>query len=152
MYSRTISQAQFMRIFYTFAFQDEFGATLSGMMGALAEIQKKGDSMLAGIRRQREVFCFNQKYISINIQAERKSQSRDSNLAFSGFKPVGGEGGTSGDQKEGRGGDLGTSESDIINIYKQHQCNYKHSNFLYLIRFLKKNPTNVGDQINTDFE
>jgi len=35
--------------------QDEFGATLSGMMGALAEIQKKGDSMLAGIRRQREV-------------------------------------------------------------------------------------------------
>ena len=24
-------------------------------MGALAEIQKKGDSMLAGIRRQREV-------------------------------------------------------------------------------------------------
>ena len=60
-----------MRIFHTFAFQDEFGATLSGMMGALAEIQKKGDSMLAGIRRQREVFCFNQKYISINIQAER---------------------------------------------------------------------------------
>merc|ERR1719391_1836082 len=35
--------------------KDEFGATLSGMMGALAEIQKKGDSMLAGIRRQREV-------------------------------------------------------------------------------------------------
>ena len=55
-----------MRIFYTFVFQDEFGATLSGMMGALAEIQKKGDSMLAGIRRQREVFCFYQKYISIN--------------------------------------------------------------------------------------
>ena len=54
--------------------------------------------------------------------AERKSQSRDSN--FSGFKPVGGEGGTSGDKKEGRGGDLGTSESDIINIFKQHQCNY----------------------------
>ena len=98
------------------------------MMGALAEIQKKGDSMLAGIRRQREVFCFNQKYISINqytsreVMAERKSQSRDSN--FSGFKPVGGEGGTSGDKKEGRGGDLGTSESDIINIFKQHQCNY----------------------------
>ena len=38
-----------------FSLQDEFGATLSGMMGALAEIQKKGDSMLAGIRRQREV-------------------------------------------------------------------------------------------------
>ena len=38
--------------------KDEFGATLSGMMGALAEIQKKGDSMLAGIRRQREVGCF----------------------------------------------------------------------------------------------
>ena len=38
-----------------FSFKDEFGATLSGMMGALAEIQKKGDSMLAGIRRQREV-------------------------------------------------------------------------------------------------
>ena len=37
--------------------KDEFGATLSGMMGALAEIQKKGDSMLAGIRRQREVGC-----------------------------------------------------------------------------------------------
>lgn len=35
--------------------KDEFGATLSGMMGALAEIQKKGDSMLAGIRKQREV-------------------------------------------------------------------------------------------------
>merc|ERR1712088_921081 len=35
--------------------KDEFGATLSGMMGALAEIQKEGDSMLAGIRRQREV-------------------------------------------------------------------------------------------------
>ena len=33
-----------------FSFKDEFGATLSGMMGALAEIQKKGDTMLGSIR------------------------------------------------------------------------------------------------------
>jgi len=33
----------------------EFDSTLTGMMGALAEIQRKGDTMLAGIRRQREV-------------------------------------------------------------------------------------------------
>ena len=36
-------------------FQDDFDSTLTGMMGALAEIQRKGDTMLAGIRRQREV-------------------------------------------------------------------------------------------------
>ena len=36
-------------------FQDDFDSTLTGMMGALAEIQRKGDTMLSGIRRQREV-------------------------------------------------------------------------------------------------
>ena len=40
---------------YIFLFQSEFDTTLTGMMGALAEIQRKGDSMMAGIRRQREV-------------------------------------------------------------------------------------------------
>ena len=36
-------------------FQDDFDSTLTGMMGALAEIQRKGDTMLTGIKRQREV-------------------------------------------------------------------------------------------------
>ena len=38
-----------------FSIQNEFDSTLTGMMGALSEIQRKGDNMLAGIRRQREV-------------------------------------------------------------------------------------------------
>ena len=32
----------------------DIDATLSGMLGALAEIQRKGDGMLAGIRRQQD--------------------------------------------------------------------------------------------------
>ena len=36
----------------------DFDATLSGMMGALAEIQKKGDSMLGSIRSVTEKLTF----------------------------------------------------------------------------------------------
>ena len=35
----------------------DFDETLTGMMGALAEIQKKGDSMLGSIRWQRIIKC-----------------------------------------------------------------------------------------------
>jgi hypothetical protein len=48
-------------------FQDDFDSTLTGMMGALAEIQRKGDTMLAGIRRQREVL----------EELERKAEQAD---------------------------------------------------------------------------
>ena len=45
-------------------FQNEFDSTLTGMMGALAEIQRKGDTMLSSIRRQKDVL----------IQLERKAE------------------------------------------------------------------------------
>ena len=41
------------------------------MMGALAEIQRKGDSMLAGIRRQREVLDM------LERKAEQAERRRD---------------------------------------------------------------------------
>ena len=36
-------------------FQDDIGLTLTGMMGALADIQERGDAMVASINKQREV-------------------------------------------------------------------------------------------------
>merc|ERR1719430_1014111 len=54
--------------------KDEFGVTLSGMMGALAEIQKKGDSMLAGIRRQRQILG---ELETRAAEAERRRQEEE---------------------------------------------------------------------------
>merc|ERR1711892_161889 len=50
---------------------NEFDSTLTGMMGALAEIQRKGDNMLAGIRRQREVLDH------LERKAERAERRRE---------------------------------------------------------------------------
>ena len=36
-------------------FQDDIGLTLTGMMGALADIQERGDAMVSSINKQREV-------------------------------------------------------------------------------------------------
>ena len=44
------------------------------MMGALAEIQRKGDSMLAGIRRQREVLDMLERKAE---QAERRREQAE---------------------------------------------------------------------------
>ena len=35
--------------------QDDIGLTLTGMMGALADIQERGDAMVSSINKQREV-------------------------------------------------------------------------------------------------
>merc|ERR1711892_224610 len=50
---------------------NEFDSTLTGMMGALAEIQRKGDNMLSGIRRQREVLDH------LERKAERAERRRE---------------------------------------------------------------------------
>jgi hypothetical protein len=55
-------------------FQDDFDSTLTGMMGALAEIQRKGGTMLAGIRRQREVLENLERKAE---QAERRRQQTE---------------------------------------------------------------------------
>ena len=53
------SQLKVLRPCYYIVLQVlDFDATLSGMMGALAEIQKKGDSMLGSIRSVAEKFVF----------------------------------------------------------------------------------------------
>jgi peptidoglycan hydrolase CwlO-like protein len=54
--------------------QDDFDSTLTGMMGALAEIQRKGDNMLAGIRRQREVLDMLERKAE---QAERRREQAE---------------------------------------------------------------------------
>jgi len=54
--------------------KDEFGTTLHGMMGALADIQRKGDSMLAGIRKQRQVLS---ELETRAAEAERRRQEEE---------------------------------------------------------------------------
>ena len=77
-------------------------------MGALAEIQKKGDSMLAGIRRQREVGVL-MLIADADADADDSQECQtltcveklcshcidliDPQLALAGVEPVGGEGG-----------------------------------------------------------
>jgi hypothetical protein len=54
--------------------QDDFDSTLTGTMGALAEIQRKRDNMLAGIRRQREVLDMLERKAE---QAERRREQAE---------------------------------------------------------------------------
>ena len=61
----------FLQVMVSIIFQDYFDSILTSMMGALAEIQRKGDTMLAGIKRQREVLD------NLERQAEQADRRRE---------------------------------------------------------------------------
>merc|ERR1711953_961467 len=60
----------------------DFDATLSGMMGALAEIQKKGDSMLGSIRRQKGVLEQLDKQVETAEKRRQEAETEAKRLEF----------------------------------------------------------------------